>query len=416
MLELRARSRTSSAIRELLGMAPKTAGFEAVARRRSTRPRKVGDLLRVRPGEKVPTDGVVVDGRLGGRIDDQRRADPGREERGSKVTGATINGTGSLTIQAERVGGDTLLAQIVRMVGEAQRTRAPIQRLADVIAAYFVPASSSSPAGIRRVGPVGAGAAAGPCAPERGRGADHRVPVRARSGDADGDHGGHRSRRGDGVLIKNAEALERLEKVDTLVIDKTGTLTEGKPRLAHVAAVPPFTDVRCSVSRRRSNRQANIRWRRRSSRARRSVARGGGGRIRVPDGPRRGGCGQRTAGADRQRGADEGEGHRPPARVLDADRQRREGQTVMFVARWTTRRHHWRRGSDQGVYRGGDPSAARRGAAAGDAYGDSRNTASTVAAKLGIDEVIADVLPEQKRAVRRLQEPVGSSRWRGRDQ
>ena len=134
-------------------------------------------------------------------------------------------------MRAERVGSDTLLAQIVRMVGEAQRTRAPIQRLADAIAGWFVPAVVVVAVLAFVAWALGARAAAGARAPERGRGADHRVPVRARPGDADGDHGRHGRGASAGVLIKNAEALERLEKVDTLVVDKTGTLTEGKPRL-----------------------------------------------------------------------------------------------------------------------------------------------------------------------------------------
>ena len=246
VLELRARGQTSSAIRQLLGMAPKTArriqdGAEADVPLADV---KVGDLLRVRPGEKIPTDGIVVEGKSA--VDESMVSGepvPVEKTPGSAVTGATINGTGSLTIRAERVGSDTLLAQIVRMVGEAQRTRAPIQRLADVIASFFVPAvvivAILAFVAWALWGPeprlahalliaVAVLIIACPCA--LGLATPMAIMVGTGRGAAAG------------VLIKNAEALERLEKVDTLVVDKTGTLTEGKPRLAEVAAVAPFSE------------------------------------------------------------------------------------------------------------------------------------------------------------------------------
>jgi Cu+-exporting ATPase len=246
VMELRARGRTSMAIRQLLGMAPKTArvirdGAESDIPLPHV---QVGDLLRVRPGERVPVDGTVVDGRTS--VDESMISGepiPVEKEPGAKVTGSTINGTGSITMRAERVGNDTLLAQIVRMVSEAQRSRAPIQRLADVISSWFVPAvvviailafvawATWGPEPRLAFGLLSAVAVliiACPCA------LGLATPMAIMVGTGRG--------AGAGVLIKNAEALERLEKVDTIVVDKTGTLTEGKPRLAQVTAVAPFTE------------------------------------------------------------------------------------------------------------------------------------------------------------------------------
>jgi Cu+-exporting ATPase len=247
VLELRARGKTSRAIRQLLGLAPKTArrvrdGHEEDVPLHSV---AVGDLLRVRPGEKIPVDGAVVDGRSS--VDESMVTGepiPIGKEPGARVTGGTINGTGTLVMRAERVGADTLLAQIVRMVGEAQRTRAPIQRLADRVASYFVPAvvvvATIAFAAWSLWGPeprlahalVSAVAVliiACPCA------LGLATPMAIMVGTGRG--------AGAGVLIRNAEALERLERVDTLVVDKTGTLTEGRPRVARVVAVPPFTEA-----------------------------------------------------------------------------------------------------------------------------------------------------------------------------
>ncbi len=248
VLELRARSNTSSAIRALLGLAPKTARVirpdgreEDIALDRVV----PGDRLRVRPGEKVPVDGVVVEGTSS--VDESMVTGepiPVEKKPGDRLIGATINGTGGFIMRAERVGSDTLLAQIVRMVSEAQRSRAPIQRLVDIVASYFVPAVVLSAVITfivwAMVGPqprmayalVNAVAVliiACPCA------LGLATPMSIMVGTGRGATAG--------VLIKNAEALEILEKVDTLVVDKTGTLTEGKPRLVSVTALDGFTDA-----------------------------------------------------------------------------------------------------------------------------------------------------------------------------
>jgi Cu+-exporting ATPase len=241
VLELRARSQTSGAIQALLGLAPKTArrispdGSEADVALSEV---AIGDLLRVRPGEKVPVDGSVIEGHSS--VDESMVTGepiPVEKAAGAKVVGATMNGTGSFVVRAERVGASTLLAQIVKMVSEAQRTRAPIQRLADQVASYFVPAVLAA-AFITFVcwavfGPqpryahalVNAVAVliiACPCA------LGLATPMSIMVGTGRG--------AGEGILVRNAEALETLEKVNTLVVDKTGTLTEGKPRLSTVIA------------------------------------------------------------------------------------------------------------------------------------------------------------------------------------
>src|SRR5713226_6022985 len=236
LLEIRARSRTAGAIRALLGMAPRTArlvregGVEEDVPLDHVMP---GGLLRVRPGEKVPVDGVIVEG--GSALDESMltgESMPVEKHPGDRVVGATVNGTGSFVMRAERVGRDTVLAQIVRAVADAQRSRAPIQRLADVVSGYFVPAVVAIAIlafiGWYRYGPtpplahailaaVAVLIIACPCA----LGLATPIAVMVATG------------RGAtaGVLIRNAEALELMEKVDTLVVDKTGTLTEGKPRL-----------------------------------------------------------------------------------------------------------------------------------------------------------------------------------------
>jgi Cu+-exporting ATPase len=247
VLELRARGRTSAAIRQLLGLAPKTARVVRDGREIDLPLTEVivGDRLRVRPGEKIPIDGVVEDGRSA--VDESMVTGepiPVEKERGSRVTGATLNGTGSLLVRAERVGRDTLLAQIVRMVSEAQRTRAPIQRLADTVSAWFVPAvvvvaivafiawSIWGPPprlALALLSAVAVLIIACPCA------LGLATPMAIMVGTGRG--------ASSGVLIRNAEALERLERVNTLVVDKTGTLTEGRPQLSKIVAVEPFTEL-----------------------------------------------------------------------------------------------------------------------------------------------------------------------------
>jgi Cu+-exporting ATPase len=240
VMELRARSRTSAAIRSLLNLSPKTARLVDADGTEKDVPLaqvKLGDKLRVRPGEKVPVDGVVVEG--GSSVDESMitgESIPLEKKPGSKVIGATINSTGSFIMQAERVGSETLLARIVQLVGQAQRSRAPIQRLADRVAAWFVPTVVAVAVitflAWLLIGPqprlanalVNAVAVliiACPCA------LGLATPMAIMVGTGRGARAG--------VLIKNAEALETLEKVDTLVVDKTGTLTEGKPTVVSVS-------------------------------------------------------------------------------------------------------------------------------------------------------------------------------------
>jgi P-type Cu+ transporter len=247
VLELRARSQTSSAIKALLGLAPRTArrvqpdGAEADVPLEQV---QVGDLLRVRPGEKVPVDGVVVSGRSA--VDESMISGepiPVEKEAGSPVTGGTVNGTGTFVMRAERVGSETLLAQIVRLVSEAQRTRAPIQRLADVVSAYFVPIvvlialatfvvwaiwGPEPRLAYALVNAVAVLIIACPCA------LGLATPMSIMVGTGRGAQVG--------VLIRDAAALETLAKVDTLVVDKTGTLTEGKPKLAAIVPAEGFAE------------------------------------------------------------------------------------------------------------------------------------------------------------------------------
>ena len=224
---------------------------------------KPGDRLRVRPGEKIPVDGIVLEG--SSAVDESMitgESMPVGKEAGSRVIGATVNGTGSLVMRAERVGSETLLAQIVQMVGQAQRSRAPIQRLADRVAAWFVPAviaiavitfiawSFFGPEPRLAHALVNAVAVliiACPCA------LGLATPMAIMVGTGRGAHAG--------VLIKNAEALETLEKVDTLVVDKTGTLTEGKPRVVSVIASRSGTETRtkCCAWWRAWSREASTR-------------------------------------------------------------------------------------------------------------------------------------------------------------
>ena len=248
VLELKARSQTSGAIKALLGLAPKTARRIAADCTESDvelSAIQVGDQLRVRPGEKIPTDGVVTEGRSS--VDESMVSGepiPVEKTVEAKVVGGTINGTGSFVMKAERVGADTLLAQIVKMVSEAQRSRAPIQRLADKVASYFVPTvlacsvltfvvwaffGPPPPYAHALVNAVAVLIIACPCA--LGLATPMAIMVGTGRGAAEG------------ILIRNAEALETFEKVNTLVVDKTGTLTEGKPRLTSVIPAEGFDET-----------------------------------------------------------------------------------------------------------------------------------------------------------------------------
>lgn len=249
VLELRARSNTSQAIKSLLGLAPKTARVIHASGHEEDVPLSdvhLGHFLRVRPGEKVPVDGLVEDGKS--NVDESMISGepfPVTKEKGDTVIGGTVNGTGSLIMKATKVGSETLLAQIVRMVSEAQRSRAPIQRLVDVVSAWFVPSVIVSaiatffvwliwgpePAfSFALVNAVAVLIIACPCA------LGLATPMSIMVGTGRGALAG--------VLIKNAQALEVMEKVDTLVVDKTGTLTEGKPKLVSVVAINGFGEDR----------------------------------------------------------------------------------------------------------------------------------------------------------------------------
>ena len=245
VLELRAREKTSGAIKALLGLAPKTAvkvnadGADETVQVESI---QVGELLRVRPGEKVPVDGELTDGK--GNVDESMVTGepiPVAKSVGSKVTAGTLNQTGGFVMRAEKVGADTLLSQIVHMVAAAQRSRAPIQRMADQVAGWFVPAViliaaltfivwliwGPSPAfSYALITAVAVLIIACPCA--LGLATPMSIMVGVGKG---AQHG---------VLIRDAEALERMEKVDTLVLDKTGTLTEGRPKVVHIEPAPGF--------------------------------------------------------------------------------------------------------------------------------------------------------------------------------
>jgi Cu+-exporting ATPase len=411
VLELRARGRTSAAIRQLLTIAPRTArvvrsGQEVDLPISSVR---VGDTIRVRPGEKIPVDGVVMDGRSS--VDESMITGepiPVEKEPGSPVTGATINTTGSLTIRAERVGNDTLLAQIVRMVSEAQRTRAPIQRLADVIAAYFVPAvvviavvsfvawsiwGPEPRLALALLSAVAVLIIACPCA------LGLATPVAIMVGTGRGAVAG--------VLIKNAEALERLEKVDTLVVDKTGTLTEGKPKLAHVTALPPFSEQ--DVLRLASSLEQ-------ASEHPLAAAIVAGARERgipiLPVSDFESLTGRGVSGVVEGRAILLGTAALLSENSIDptvlssnADSRRREGQTVMFLA--IDRQPAGAIGVTDPI-KSSTPEAIRALRSDGlrivMVTGDSEITAKAVATQLGIEDVIAEVLPQHKRdVVQRLQ-------------
>jgi P-type Cu+ transporter len=405
VLELRARSRTSTALRQLLGLAPRTARVVKNAREEDVpiTAVRVGDVCRVRPGEKIPVDGAVVDGHSA--VDESMVTGepiPAEKMRGDRVTGGTVNAHGTLLIRAERVGSDTLLAQIVRMVGEAQRSRAPIQRLADRIAAWFVPAVVAiavasfiawglfGPPPRLALGLVSAVAVliiACPCA------LGLATPMAIMVGTGRGATAG--------VLLKNAEALERLERVDTLVVDKTGTLTEGKPTLQTIVALGGRGDadvlqLAASLEQGSEHPLANAIVD--AARAR-SIALLRAGDFRAVPGKGIAGSihGARVVLGNLAMMHDAGVQLGADAR---ADELRRDGQTVMFLAV---------DGKPAGMIGVADPikpttreaidALHREGLRIVMLTGDSRTTAQAVAARLGIDDVRAEVLPTEKRAV-----------------
>jgi Cu+-exporting ATPase len=412
VLELRARSRTSSAIKSLLGLAPKTARVIREDGREEDIPVdrvQIGDLVRVRPGEKVPVDGVVVEGKTS--IDESMISGepiPVEKTIGDRVTGGTVNGTGSIVIRAERVGSETMLAQIVRMVSEAQRTRAPIQRLADVVAGWFVPAvlviavltfiawALFGPEPRMAYGLVNAVAVliiACPCA--LGLATPMSIMVATGRGATAG------------VLIRRAEALEAMEQIDTLVVDKTGTLTEGKPRLVSIVAVAPFEEVellRLAASLERASEHPLASAMVRAAEER-GIGLGETAEFQSVTGKGIEGTveGRRVVVGNARFLAELGIDAGP---LIDrADALRGDGQTVVFVA--VDRRIAGVLGVTDPI----KPSTAEAIQMLHDAgirlvmvTGDSRGTAEAVARKLGIDEVSAEVLPEHKsEIVKRLQ-------------
>jgi Cu+-exporting ATPase len=412
VLELRARSRTSAAIKMLLGLAPKSARIVREDGREEDIPLEhvqPGDTLRVRPGEKVPVDGAVLEG--ASALDESLvtgESIPVEKAAGDRLIGATVNGTGGLLMRAERVGADTLLAQIVRMVSEAQRSRAPIQRLADVVSAWFVPTvvvaailtfivwSLVGPEprlGHAVVNAVAVLIIACPCA------LGLATPMSIMVGTGRGATAG--------VLIKHAEALEVMEKVDTLVVDKTGTLTEGKPRLMSVAAAPGFEEsdiLRLGAALERASEHPL---------AAAIVAGAEERELKLPEvkdfnsvtGRGVIGTVEGRAVALGNQGLMNEQKLDLGALVQQADTLRADGQTVMYVAI---------DGKAAGLVGVADPvkdttqEALRQleheGIEVVMLTGDNRVTAEAVAKQLGIERVQAEVLPDQKsEVVKRLQ-------------
>ncbi len=407
VLELRARSQTNAAIKLLLGLAPKTARIVREDGSEEDIPIEhvqVGNTLRVRPGEKIPVDGTTLEGES--NVDESMVTGeplPVAKTAGERLIGATVNGTGTLLMRAEKVGADTLLSQIVNMVAEAQRSRAPIQRLVDIVSGYFVPAvvviaiitfivwSQWGPEPAIAYAVINAVAVliiACPCA------LGLATPMSIMVGTGKGAMMG--------VLFKDAEALEELRKVDTLVVDKTGTLTEGKPKLVSVFAKQGFdedSNLRLAASLERASEHPLAE----------AIVQGAEERgvelTQAEDFQSVTGMGV-TGSVDGHKvvlgniklleslGIDAGE------LPQKADSQRSEGQTVMLLAI---------DGKAAGLIGVADPVKETTPEAIRDLHsegirivmltGDSRKTAEAVAAKLNIDQVQAEVLPEQKAEV-----------------
>ncbi len=404
VMELRARSNTNAAIKMLLGLAPNTArivredGTEADVPLEQVKP---GDILRVRPGEKVPVDGIVIEG--ASSVDESMVTGepiPVEKREGERLIGATVNGTGSLLMRAEKVGSDTLLSQIVRMVSEAQRSRAPIQKLADTVSSYFVPIvvlvsvitfvvwniwGPEPRLAHAVVNAVAVLIIACPCA------LGLATPMSIMVGTGKGATAG--------VLIKNAEALEIMEKVDTLVVDKTGTLTEGKPRLVMAQPAGYFTEeeiLRLAASLERASEHplaeaivlgAEERGIELAQTEDFASVTGKGVTGKVD--------GHAVALGNIKLMQDQSVD--PGALVAQADTGRAEGQTVMFIAV-----DH----KAAGLIGVADPIKASTPEAIRDLHaegvrvvmltGDNTTTAHAVADKLDIDRVEAEVLPDQK--------------------
>ncbi|HFE38071.1 MAG TPA: heavy metal translocating P-type ATPase [Gammaproteobacteria bacterium] len=407
VMELRARSQTNAAIKLLLGLAPKTARIVREDGSEEDIPLEhvqSGDNLRVRPGEKIPVDGVVLDGES--NVDESMVTGepiPVAKTAGEKLIGATVNGTGGLLMRAEKVGADTLLSQIVKMVAEAQRSRAPIQKLADTVASYFVPTvvvvaiitfivwSVFGPEPAIAFAVINAVAVliiACPCA------LGLATPMSIMVGTGKGAMMG--------VLIKNAEALEIMQKVDTLVVDKTGTLTEGKPKLVSVLANEGFQEnaiLRLAASLERASEHPLAEAIVRGAESKKIdlvqaenfqsvTGKGVTGKV----------DGHKVALGNLKllESLDIATGNLPQ----QADSHRAEGQTVMLLAI---------DGKAAGLIGVADPIKESTPEAIRDLHsegirvvmltGDSRKTAEAVAAKLDIDQVQAEVLPEQKAEV-----------------
>ncbi|MCB1885610.1 MAG: heavy metal translocating P-type ATPase, partial [Geminicoccaceae bacterium] len=407
VLELRARERTSGAIRALLDLAPATAqrvDDDGDEREVPLDEVRAGDRLRVRPGDKVPLDGVVLEGRSA--VDESMLTGepvPVEKTAGDAVTGGTLNGKGGFLMRAEKVGAETVLARIVQMVGKAQRSKAPIQGLADRVAAWFVPAvvlvAVVAFAAWALLGPPPALAyaliaavsvliIACPCA------LGLATPMSIMTGIGRG--------AGAGVLVKEAEALERLARVDVVVVDKTGTLTLGKPVMQAVVATGGVGEddlLRLAASLERASEhplaEAIVAGAKARGLALAEVegfdsitGKGVRGRVQGRD------VALGNAGLMDDLGVDPGE------RRAQADARRAEGETVMFVAV---------DGAPAGLIAVADPLKPTTADAIRDLHamglkvvmltGDTRATAEAVARRVGIDAVEADVLPEQKHAV-----------------
>lgn len=405
VLELRARAATGKAIRALLGLAPKTARRvrDGIDEDVPLEHVQVEDLLRVRPGEKIPVDGIVVEGRSA--VDESMiTGEPVPVEKNvdDKVTGATVNGTGALLMRAEHVGRDTMLSQIVRMVAAAQRSRAPIQALADKVSAWFVPSvvavsviafiawnlfGVTAPLSHAIVNAIAVLIIACPCA--LGLATPMSIMVGTGRGAAAG------------VLVKNAEALELMEKIDTLVVDKTGTLTVGKPKLTAVETVSGFEEadvLRLAAALERGSEHPLAA----------AIVEGAEDRgLTLPassDFESRTGKG--VVGSAEGRKVALGNvalmadlGVDSSSIAARADELRAEGQGVMFVAL---------DGQLAGLVVVADPVKDTAAQAIAELHregirivmltGDNQRTAEAVARRVGIDEVMAEVLPDQKQA------------------